>query len=205
VANGREAIVLAAERLIALRGAEVPARDIAQAAGQRNNSAVQYHFASREDLVAAVLELRAPVLEEHRMERLVELERTGMSDDARALVAVMVLPLLDAPLVDGSWHYARVLQQAWTTGAVDGATVELHRGSVALVFSRLEALMPPLSKAARQARIEAFGTTLFALAAEHERKLEAGLTGTRRAIARDAIIDALTGVLLAPAPSVRSA
>ena len=41
--------------MIAEHGIEVPLRDVAAAAGQRNNSAVQYHFGSREGLVAAVV------------------------------------------------------------------------------------------------------------------------------------------------------
>uniref|UniRef100_UPI0035C6F61D TetR family transcriptional regulator n=5 Tax=Nocardia seriolae TaxID=37332 RepID=UPI0035C6F61D len=51
VTDARERIILAAEQLIAERGPAVPLRDIAAAAGQRNNSAIQYHFGSRDGLV----------------------------------------------------------------------------------------------------------------------------------------------------------
>ena len=51
MASARELIIVAAERLIAERGVDVPLRDIAAAAGQRNNSAVQYHFGSRDGLI----------------------------------------------------------------------------------------------------------------------------------------------------------
>ena len=48
-------LLLTAERLFAQRGCEgVSLREIAQAAGSRNNNAVQYHFGSREGLMAAI-------------------------------------------------------------------------------------------------------------------------------------------------------
>ena len=199
--NGRDAIVAAAERLIALRGVEVPLRDIAVAAGHRNNSAVQYHFASREDLVVAVIEHRAPVLEARRLERLVAVERAGRGSEPRSLVGALVVPLLDGPLVDGDWHYARFLEQVRTLpGALDRPALDTHRASVALILGRLEGAMPAMPKRGREARIDVFGTTLFALAAAHERWLEAG---TRSKAARDvaeaAILDALAAVVLGPA------
>lgn len=43
-AASRTALLDAGERLIAERGVDVPLRDIAAAAGQRNNSAVHYYF-----------------------------------------------------------------------------------------------------------------------------------------------------------------
>jgi AcrR family transcriptional regulator len=56
----RELILVTAERLFAERGiAAVPLRDIAVAAGARNNVAVQYHFGDRETLVRAVAAHRA--------------------------------------------------------------------------------------------------------------------------------------------------
>ena len=56
----RELILLTAERLFAERGIEaVPLRDIGQAADQKNNFAVQYHFGDRENLVRAIAEYRS--------------------------------------------------------------------------------------------------------------------------------------------------
>jgi AcrR family transcriptional regulator len=53
-------ILLTAERLFAERGIEaVPLRDIGQAADQKNNFAVQYHFGDRENLVRAIAAYRS--------------------------------------------------------------------------------------------------------------------------------------------------
>ena len=61
----KEQIVLAAERLFAERGIDgVSLRQIGTAAGNGNNSAVQYHFGSKERLLLAVFEYRLPWLNE---------------------------------------------------------------------------------------------------------------------------------------------
>src|SRR5258705_3450191 len=72
--RSKDALLDAAERLIAERGFEVPLRDIALAAGQRNNSAVNYHFRSRQDLLDAVVNRRLLPMEVERERRLRELE-----------------------------------------------------------------------------------------------------------------------------------
>ena len=198
--TGRDAIVVAAERMIALRGLSVPARDIAVAAGQRNNSAVQYHFGSREDLVVAVIEHRAPALEARRMERLIEAERSGRGDDTRALVSALVTPLLEAPLLDGSWYYGRFLEQVRVLpDALGRATLDAHRASAQLITERLRVAMPEMDDAAREQRIQIFGTALFALAADHERQLEAARKRRGTVMHGSTIVDALTAIVHAEA------
>ena len=63
----KEQIVLAAEALFAERGVEgVSLRQIGAAAGNGNNSAVQYHFGTKDRLVQSVFEYRLPRLRERR-------------------------------------------------------------------------------------------------------------------------------------------
>ena len=51
-------LVLAAERLFALHGIDgVSLRQIASEAGSANNSAVHYHFGSKEGLIGAIFRL----------------------------------------------------------------------------------------------------------------------------------------------------
>ena len=57
----KEQILLAAERMIADRGVDgVSMRQIGTAVGSGNNSAVLYHFGSKEKLVEAIFEYRLP-------------------------------------------------------------------------------------------------------------------------------------------------
>ena len=59
VAGAREQMIDAAERLASERGlGAMSLRDVMAEAGQRNKSAAQYHFGSREGLVEAVIEAR---------------------------------------------------------------------------------------------------------------------------------------------------
>ena len=65
--SAKEQIVLVAERLFAERGIDgVSLRQIGAAAGNGNNSAVQYHFGSKDNLIQAIFEYRLDNLHERR-------------------------------------------------------------------------------------------------------------------------------------------
>lgn len=66
----KEKILLAAERLFAERGFGVSLREIAVAAGQRNHSAVQYHFGDKTGLIDALYAYRMTPLNLRRRELL---------------------------------------------------------------------------------------------------------------------------------------
>ena len=98
----RTRILAAAERLYAERGVDgVSLREITEAAGQRNNAAVHYHFGGRDELVRALFELRWTQLEQRRAEMLAELDASGRGDDVPALVRVLVAPFAEAE--EGTW------------------------------------------------------------------------------------------------------
>src|SRR5690242_12177605 len=63
----KEQILLAAERMFADHGVDgVSMRQIGTAVGSGNNSAVLYHFGSKDNLVEAIFEHRLPRLRERR-------------------------------------------------------------------------------------------------------------------------------------------
>src|SRR6476659_10180897 len=69
----KEQILLAGERLIADHGVDgVSMRQIGAAIGSGNNSAVLYHFGSKENLVEAIFEYRLPRLRARRAELIAE-------------------------------------------------------------------------------------------------------------------------------------
>ncbi|MDB6062643.1 MAG: TetR/AcrR family transcriptional regulator [Verrucomicrobiaceae bacterium] len=93
--DGAWQLMVAAEKLFGHRGIEnVSLREIATAAGHANNSAVQYHFGSKENLVQAVFEMRLPALDAARTKRL-EIERAAGPLTLRALLAALLLPVLE--------------------------------------------------------------------------------------------------------------
>jgi AcrR family transcriptional regulator len=109
----KRSLILAAERLIGDRGYRaVSLREIALAAGQRNNSAAQYHFGSKRGLVEAVLRFRMQPINERRLAMLADMAATGRSEDLRSLVEALIVPWLEAvgdP--ERPTHYARFLSQ----------------------------------------------------------------------------------------------
>jgi AcrR family transcriptional regulator len=105
----RRELINAAEVLFAARGIEaVSLREINTAAGQRNATALQYHFADRHGLVRAVIEKHRPAVETARHARLDAYEAAG-ADDLRLLAGALVRPSA-AKLADrdGGRAYLRI-------------------------------------------------------------------------------------------------
>lgn len=102
-----------AEKLIGERGLDsVSMRDVAAAAGQRNNSAVQYHFGSRDGLIMQILRRRLHALDVERQRRLAEVDDQGLGTDLSALVQVLYGPIVDLLRAQPeAIHYARFLQR----------------------------------------------------------------------------------------------
>lgn len=91
--SGPERLLDAAERLIAERGSAVSNREIIWAAGQRHNSAITYHFGSREDMVNAVWQRGSEFVNLRRAKILAETPRHD--DDLRLLVDAWITPFTE--------------------------------------------------------------------------------------------------------------
>ena len=90
----KDALLSTAERLYAERGLDaVSMREITREAGQRNSTALQYHFSSKQALVSAIIHRRMNDGDSRRLEFLHDLELRGKLDDVRSLVAAMVEPI----------------------------------------------------------------------------------------------------------------
>ncbi len=108
----RRTMIDSAERLVAERGlTALSLREVAAAAGQRNHSAVQYHFGSRDKLVEAIFEARMGPIDARRNQGLVDLDDAGLGTDTLCLVDVMVRPLAEYVLVEPPGWYGRFLAE----------------------------------------------------------------------------------------------
>jgi AcrR family transcriptional regulator len=189
--DAREQLIVAAERLIAERGIDVALRDVARAAGQRNNSAVHYHFGSRDGLIEAVVRFRIGALEARRLELLAEHEDAGAPDDPATLVRLIVAPMLDVPYQQGATHYARFLEVVRNHPALTGRPLD-DQPTIRIILSRLGRCLD-LSPALRRRRFSAMATVLFALLADVERA-----DGVRRTDRHgDELVAMLVGLLTA--------
>ncbi|MGC5014902.1 TetR/AcrR family transcriptional regulator [Streptosporangium sp. DT93] len=114
-ATGRR-LVAAAELLFAERGIDgVSLREINAAAGQRNSTALQYHFGDRAGLLGAVLAKHHPEIEARRHQLLDEYESRDAPPGAearRSLAGALVRPMA-AKLADpdGGRAYLRIMEQ----------------------------------------------------------------------------------------------
>lgn len=114
-------IMQAAERLFADRGIDgVALREIASAAGQGNNTAVQYHFGSKERLVYDIFAWRTDLFEPLRDAMLREAEAASQLGNARVLLEIMVLPHLSIADEAGAHPYSAFLAQYLTRARASG-------------------------------------------------------------------------------------
>ncbi|WP_227981302.1 TetR/AcrR family transcriptional regulator [Nocardia spumae] len=196
--DSRERLLLAAEQLYAERGPGVSLRDIAVAAGQRNNSAVNYYFGSRDGLVEFVVDRRTTAMEDKRT--LLLAAATGTDPDLPALVRILVEPMLTVPYEQGSTHYARFLEQVRAHPViVDWLRGDRQWSATKKVTDLIARHLDHLPARARGRRIAATSTVLFALAADRERAVAAG----RSALSADEIVAILIGALRADVATVR--
>lgn len=97
----RERLVEAGRELFARQGVfTTPLKQVVDAAGQRNTSALHYHFGSREGLLFAIIATHNEGIEAERAELLDALEAGDDAPSLRDLVASFVEPqarLLDDP------------------------------------------------------------------------------------------------------------
>ncbi len=100
----REQMVDAAEQLMARHGIDaVSLNEIVRTAGQRNASALQYHFGNKAGLVQAIFDKHTPAIEQRREKYL---EKLSAKPTLVEIVRALVLPLveeLDNP--DGGHNY----------------------------------------------------------------------------------------------------
>ncbi len=197
--TARERLMVAAERLIAERGYLVPLREIAAAAGQRNNSAIPYHFGSRDGLVEAVVQQRLAALEVRRLELLAQ-RPDGLVDEVHGLLEALVFPMFELSASNETCCYARFLEQIRNHPAVSDVTNldSAERTSVRVIVNGLDRALHDLEPRLRHRRLRSLTTVLSALVADHERAVEAGRLAADDRDAWAEVVDMLAGTLTAP-------
>lgn len=171
----KHALLCATERLYVESGPSVSLREIAQAAGQRNNSAVNYHFGSREGIESAVLRYRTVAMEQVRAALLAGLEPQGDRASLTDLVRVLVDPMTTVPYEQGSTHYARFIELVRSFPSMQHEIADPDLWSVSRRTSaRIVRRLHHLDRAVAWRRMAAMTTTMFALGADRERAMMEG-------------------------------
>lgn len=91
----QQALMHAAEKLVASKGLEnVSIKEIVTAAGQKNASALQYHFQNLQGLIRSIKRARNDQTRKKRNELLIELLAETNTPTLRQLCEIMILPVV---------------------------------------------------------------------------------------------------------------
>ena len=189
-------LLLAAERLFAEHGlAGISLRQISIEAGSSNNSAIRYHFGSKDDLLRAIFAYRLGDL----MQRRALLRARANPEDLRAQLEAHVLPLLElAESPDSS--YISFIEQLQRAGAVDVFVHQPDAMQSQQEFSAgMQRLLRHIPEPARAMRIQQAQDLAVHLAAERERAIRRDDTVVPFAVFVSGVVDGLAGFLEAPA------
>ena len=192
----KEQIVLAAEELFAEHGLDgVSLRQIGAAAGNGNNSAVQYHFGSKERLVQAVFEYRLPRLRERR-ELLIAEHRP---DDLRTWVACLVRWMLEQSELEGS-NFQSFVAMLNQYGRRDAFTLvpDDFLAAMRADHEQLAAFLGHIVEPLRSHRITQARVLIVHAAADRERARATRQAVLPFAVALGDLVDAMVGFLAAP-------
>lgn len=173
-ASTKDRLLRAGERLFAEQGIHrVRLRELNALAGQRNPSALHYHFGSRDGLVIAILAEHQTAMDRELRPRLDEL--TGRPDrpSVREIVDTAVESLARQLQTESGRDFLRILPQV-----TEMVTGPLRSGSqppsaqFARVLTVLEERVPDPSPTVRRERLVAYALTFISLFAERATILE---------------------------------
>jgi len=162
--------------------------DVVRDAGQRNDSAVGYHFGSRQGLLAAIVAKHMAVMEMQR-------EVPAPDDDLAEVVRLIVVPTADLLAKEDGRDFLRITEQlaGWSGVGTPNPNEVLAGTVLGTQLERLHALLEPQHGAtlARE-RTALLVTFLTAALAERARARE---NGTRQRLGHERFVDHLVNVL----------
>ena len=181
-----------AEKMFAEDGVyAVTNRQITEAAGQKNESALNYHFGTRNELIIALLTRRGKELDDARSERLAQI---GDNPTTRELVHLLVEVYANCLHTENGCHYLRSVDQlrGWMTDWEFIASFEDDN-----VHEHLRYILEILQKETDAQRVLAMIMLMTAMTATRAQQVSVGrkLPNTHDEYV-ETLTDMLTGVLL---------
>ena len=198
----KERLARAGEQVFArdgIHGARI--RDINELAGQRNSSALHYHFGSRLELVSAILYDHQADIDAVVQAQLDALDASDREPSVRDVVTAVVTPMVTKLRTDSGRDWARIVPQMMPI-----VSANLRRGLLRpttpqsdRVVALLNARLADLDETVRRERLVDYSIILTSLLAERAHTLaraEPPALDERQFIAH--LADVLTSALTAP-------
>lgn len=202
--DGAEVLLKTARKLFAEKGIDaVSLREIAREAGQRNNSALHYHFGSKEALIQAILVDGIREVDTLRNDFIDQLFSSGRHTELRALVEAIVWPMVSRSMARRNSTFIRFLAAAQIHPEIDlaGSTTEEVDQGFRRLFELMQRALPELPELVlRQRYLASVSFVMFSLA-DYERMAARRTRNQRRfdfQRALENLIDMVTGALAAP-------
>ena len=160
--------------LFAQRGVDgVTVQEIVNAAGQRNNAALHYHFGSKEELIRQMVVDGAAVLDGRRREMLDKMKARGGPATIRDVMLVLVMPVIELG-EDERWRgYIRFTSNLQASDPKTLRAALNHRWNSGYVecFEYLKKMLPVPAAIVEQ-RLSIFMIYANAILSAHEAALE---------------------------------
>lgn len=193
----------AAEKLFAERGIEnVSIRDIVAEAGQKNESALQYHFKSLTGLITAIHAERSAQTQARREELLEAMLAQTPHPSLRQLCTLMVRPAFDLARGDAGFRrYIKAFGHELALTETSALARAVSHGGGGTSGQQLAGLLkralPHLDEDAYQRRMEA-AVRLCSASVFHQARQRHAFRGQQADLFFHSLIDALVGLLSAP-------
>ena len=208
--SARESIKRAARKLLALKSVDsVSVRDILAEAGQKNASALNYHFGSKEALVQTLIGDALAIADRRWTKALDAAEAAGGPTNLREVLEILVLRGLPPNAHEGDETAARLLAMLLQTrrDLVEDAVASRGLTAYGRALRHLRRLMPLMPVGARDQRLLFYfwASTSVLAVLEGAAKPDAGYS--RPWDSPDPLrhfIDAMVGMLEAPWSAVEA-
>ncbi|WP_422020218.1 helix-turn-helix domain-containing protein [Pyruvatibacter mobilis] len=176
-ATTKTRLIRAAERLFAENGlGAVSVRDITRAAGAKNESALHYHFGSKEALIRAVFADRIKDIDSKRLALMEEMDAAGEGNDMVRVMETTIAPMLETCMEEGGRLYAMFLMQiaADPRFEVDRLMEDLAPDGVQASSRRMLNLLEDVPRDSVRMRMRLLPSFIIAAMADFAREVEAG-------------------------------
>jgi AcrR family transcriptional regulator len=178
----RNQIKAAAQMLFARHGVDaVTVQQIFDAAGQRNNAALHYHFRTKEELIRQMVVDGAKVLDARRREMLADMEKRGGPANIREVMLILIMPVIELG-EDERWRgYIRFTShlQASDPKVLRDALNNRWNSGYVECFNHLKRMLP-LPAAIVEQRLSILTIYANAVLSAHEAALESRSTKSSR-------------------------